>query len=114
MLFRSLGLGLSLAVAPLTATVLAAAPEQLSGAASGVNNAVARTAGLLAVAVIPAVAGLSRASTEDPSALRQGFPTAMLAGTVALLAGAVVSWFGLGRRARVQRANDTSAEPVNR
>lgn len=109
-----LGLGLSLAVAPLTATVLAAAPEQLSGAASGVNNAVARTAGLLAVAVIPAVAGLSTASTEDPAALQRGFPTAMLAGAVALLAGAGVSWFGLGRGARVQRASDASAEPVSR
>ena len=109
-----LGLGLALAVAPLTATVLAAAPEQLSGAASGVNNAVARTAGLLAVAVIPAVAGLSTASTEDPSALQQGFPTAMLAGAAALLAGAAVSWFGLGRGARVQRASDTRAEPVSR
>ncbi|GAA3575852.1 MFS transporter [Microlunatus spumicola] len=109
-----LGLGLAAAVAPLTATVLAAAPEQLSGAASGVNNAVARTAGLLSVAVIPSLAGLSRASTTDPSALQDGFPTAMVIGAVALLAGAAVSWFGLGRGARVQRASDASAEPVSR
>ena len=109
-----LGLGLSAAVAPLTATVLAAAPEQLSGAASGVNNAVARTAGLLSVAVVPSLAGLSRASTSDPSALQAGFPTAMVIGAVALLAGAAVSWFGLGRGARVQRASDASAEPVSR
>ena len=109
-----LGLGLAAAVAPLTATVLAAAPEQLSGAASGVNNAVARTAGLLAVAVVPALAGLSTARSNDPSALEHGFPVAMLIGTGALVAGAAVSWFGLGRDARVQRANDSSAEPVRR
>jgi len=109
-----LGLGLSAAVAPLTATVLAAAPAQLSGAASGVNNAVARTAGLLSVAVVPSLAGLSRASTSDPSALQRGFPTGMLIGCGALLVGAAVSWFGLGRDARVQRASDASAEPVNR
>ena len=109
-----IGLGLTLAVAPLTATVLAAAPERLSGAASGVNNAVARTAGLLSVAVIPTVAGLSKASADDPSALQHGFPTAMLIGAGALLAGAAVSWFGLGRGARVQRASDVSAEPVKR
>ena len=109
-----LGLGLALAVAPLTATVLAAAPARLSGAASGVNNAVARTAGLLAVAVIPAVAGLSTASTGDPGALQRGFPTAMLVGAGALLVGAGVSWFGLGREARVQRPSEPSAAPVSR
>jgi EmrB/QacA subfamily drug resistance transporter len=109
-----LGLGLCCAVAPLTATVLAAAPAQLSGAASGVNNAVARTAGLLAVAVVPSLAGLSTASTSDPSALQHGFPAAMLIGTAALLVGAAVSWFGLGRDASVQRASDASGEPVNR
>ena len=109
-----IGLGLSAAVAPLTATVLAAAPAQLSGAASGVNNAVARTAGLLSVAVIPTVAGLSTASASDPSALERGFPTAMLIGAAALLVAAAVSWFGLGRDARVQRASESSADPAKR
>src|ERR671937_2033081 len=48
------GIGLSLTVAPLTATVLAGATAHHSGIASGVNNAVARVAGLLAVAVVGA------------------------------------------------------------
>ena len=49
------GLGLAMTVTPLTATVLAGAPQALAGTASGVNNAVARIAGLLAIAVVGAV-----------------------------------------------------------
>jgi EmrB/QacA subfamily drug resistance transporter len=59
------GLGLSMTVAPLTATVLAGAPPHHSGIASGVNNAVARVAGLLAVAVIGAVAASQFSNTID-------------------------------------------------
>ena len=52
------GLGLAVMVAPLTATALAAAPAEHAGMASGVNNAVARTGGLVAVAAIPVLAGV--------------------------------------------------------
>ena len=93
----ALGLGLSCAVAPLTAAVLGAVPDDLAGAASGINNAVARTAGLLAIVVVPGVAGLSGAGLNDAAVLNQGFRVAMLVGVGLLVAGALVSWFGLGR-----------------
>ena len=72
------GVGLSLVVAPVTATVLAAADPRHAGVASGVNNAVARTAQLAAVAVLPLVAGLSGGDYQDPTAIADGFKTGML------------------------------------
>ncbi|MFW5419087.1 MFS transporter [Nocardiopsis sp. CNT-189] len=56
------GLGLSTAVAPLTATALSSAPERHAGVASGVNNTVARAAQLVGVAAVPAAAGVSGAA----------------------------------------------------
>jgi EmrB/QacA subfamily drug resistance transporter len=71
------GLGLTCVVAPVTATVLAAAEDRHAGVASGVNNAIARTGGLLAVAILPAAAGLSGESYSDPVAMTSGWQMAM-------------------------------------
>ena len=87
--------GLSLTVAPLTATVLAAADAEHSGIASGVNNAVARVGGLLAVATIPLVAGFSPTGVVGPGALVDGFHTVLVAAAIAVAVGAVVAFAGV-------------------
>lgn len=67
------GVGLTMLVAPLTSAVLVAAPADQTGIASGVNNAVARTAGLLAVAAIPPLAGIAGPDFARPEVFGPGF-----------------------------------------
>jgi EmrB/QacA subfamily drug resistance transporter len=86
------GFGLTLTVAPLTATVLAAAPAEHAGVASAVNNDVARTAGLLAVAVLPVAAGISGADALQPDRFAAGFRTAMIIAAALCAAGGLLSW----------------------
>ena len=102
-------LGLALTVSPLTATVLAAAPSQHAGLASAVNNAVARAAGLIAIAVLPAAAGLSASSYLQPAAFGSGFRTAtLLAGAVCALGG-VLSAFTIRREPATPQAAEQSS-----
>jgi EmrB/QacA subfamily drug resistance transporter len=86
-----LGLGLSLTVAPLTATVLGSADPRYAGTASGVNNAIARTGSLLAVAVIPVAAGLGGADYVDSLSFAPGFRTAMLISAALLAVGSLIA-----------------------
>ncbi|TDC29297.1 DHA2 family efflux MFS transporter permease subunit, partial [Micromonospora sp. 15K316] len=85
------GAGLTLVVAPLTASVLAAAADRFAGVASGFNNAAARAGGLLAVAALPLLVGLSGEGYAQHAALTAAFRGALLWCAGLLLAGAVLA-----------------------
>ena len=90
-----LGLGLACTVAPLTTTVLAAAPARQAGIASAVNNDVARTAGLFAVAILPFLAGLGQASYVEPAGFLTGFRHALVISAGLCVVGSAVAFFAL-------------------
>lgn len=100
-----IGLGLALTVAPLTATVLAAVADRHAGVASGVNNAVARAGGLLAVAALPVLVGLTGDDYADPTTFDAGFGRAMIICAALFFAGGVLSWLTI----RAPLAGGTSA-----
>jgi EmrB/QacA subfamily drug resistance transporter len=104
-----IGVGLTLTVAPLTATVLDSAPDRYAGVASGVNNAVARAAGLLAVAVVPAIAGISGDDYTDPVAFASGFRTSMLLCAGLLAAGGLLALLTVRRPLAASRPEPEAA-----
>ncbi len=85
------GLGLALLVAPLTAAVLDAVPDEESGVGAAVNNAVARLAGLLGTAVLPVAAGLGGLEDLRGEGLAAGFARAMWIAAGLCVAGAAVA-----------------------
>jgi EmrB/QacA subfamily drug resistance transporter len=74
----TLGIGLVVTVAPLTSTAMSSAPGEHAGLASAVNNDVARAAGLLAVAILPVVAGLTGETYLHAALFAHGFRIAMV------------------------------------
>jgi hypothetical protein len=100
------GLGLASLIPPLTATAMGSAPDSMAGLASGVNNAVARVAGLLWIAALPPITGLIGSAYADPARFRSSFAQiswicAAAFGCAAALAAAFIN--GPGRSALAPR-----------
>jgi len=96
------GLGLVTFVAPLTATVMGAADPDHVSVASGVNNAIARSASLAALAVIPTISGLSAA--VGAAQVTHSFRVSLLIAACVAAAAAPLALIGLGAHVRAGRS----------
>jgi EmrB/QacA subfamily drug resistance transporter len=100
------GLGLASLIPPLTASAMNSAPDSLAGLASGVNNAVARVAGLLWIAALPPITGLTGAVYTDPVQFRFSFGQISWICAAAFACAAVLAAIfitGPGRPTRARR-----------
>jgi hypothetical protein len=96
------GFGLVTFVAPLTATVMGSVDPDHVSVASGVNNAIARTAALGALAVVPVVSGLS--SAVGPAQVTHAYRVSLVIAAIVAAAAAPLSFVGLRAHARAQRS----------
>lgn len=95
------GAGMAITVAPLTAAVLGSLSDQQAGIASGANNAVSRFAGLIAVAALPALAGIG-VGEQIADSIADGYSTAMGIAAAATAIGGIVAVLTVRRTAVVQ------------
>lgn len=107
------GFGLAINVAPLTSTVLAAAPAENAGAASAVNNDVARAAGLVAVAVLPAAAGLTGAAYLHRDVFSAGFKMASFISAGLCVLGGALAAATIRNPSRAARRPAVVRQPVS-
>ncbi|WP_093708080.1 MFS transporter [Streptomyces sp. 2131.1] len=103
-----LGAGLVTVVAPLTASVLASVDTARAGLASGINNAAARAAGLIAVAALPLLAGMGPDAYRDAGEFAATFRRAMPMCAGLLVLGALIAW------STVRRPSEPGAEAARR
>ncbi|MFB7738751.1 MFS transporter [Streptomyces sp. NPDC056112] len=94
-----MGAGMVTLVAPLTATVLASVDTSRAGLASGINNAAARAAGLIAVAALPLLAGMGPEAYRSADAFDAAFRRAMPICAAVLVVGAVLAFTTVRRPA---------------
>ncbi|GII26304.1 MFS transporter [Planosporangium mesophilum] len=92
------GLGLATTVAPLTATALGSVPPERSGIASAINNDVARAGALIAIAVLPAAAGIGGLTYLHPAEFAAGFRVACYLAAAGCVAGGLLAVATVGRR----------------
>ncbi|MFF3908384.1 MFS transporter [Streptomyces sp. NPDC001848] len=94
-----MGAGMVTLVAPLTAGVLASVDTDRAGLASGINNAAARAAGLIAVAALPLLTGMGPEAYRVPGAFDAAFRRAMPLCAGVLVAGAALAFATVRRPA---------------
>ena len=88
-------LGMVMIAVPVTVTVLNSTTTDRAGIASGVNNAVARAAGALAVAAFPLLVGLKGDGYADPAKLEPAFSKAMVLAAALFAVTGAIAWFGI-------------------